>query len=83
MKQNKAGQMTRELLVTDRLEGKNLDAANRVLSFYGVPEIKSPCTVIDVMNHMSPMEAGRFSHILHEIAEAFEGSEEVEDDDTI
>lgn len=65
--------MSDKLLITDKLEGERLEAVNRMLRYHGVAEVKSPCAVWELMNHLSPMEAGRFVHIVKAITDEIDG----------
>lgn len=58
-----------DLLLTDRLDGESLEAVNRVLFWHGIAEV-GPCTIGDVFQRLTPMEAGRYCHILGEIVDA-------------
>lgn len=67
----------RELLMSDILAGETLAVANRVLRWHGIAEV-GPCSVVDLFNHLAPMEMGRFAHIVREVTEAIAGDEEEE-----
>ncbi len=67
--------MKADIVLTDMLEGEQLAAVNRVLRWHGIKEV-GPCQVGEVMQHMTPMEMGRYSHILHEIVAALDADGE-------
>ena len=65
----------RVITLGDQLSGEDLATANRVLRWHGCPEVP-PCTVAQLMNRLTPMELGRFTHIVKEITTALEDEEE-------
>lgn len=66
-----------DVLLTHILEGERLAAINRVLRWHGITEVE-PCAVGRILQHLSPMEMGRYAHIVHEIVAALdETSEEI------
>lgn len=68
----------RDILLTDTIEGEQLAEVNRVLRWHGVKEV-GPCQVQEVMQHLTPMEMGRYGHILHEITLALDATNGIND----
>jgi hypothetical protein len=45
------------------LEGRQLDTANTILRYHGLPERGQPLTVGKLLESLTPMELGRWTHI--------------------